>query len=170
MPQTCTLEITPLLWGSVTSLGGSSLGLTSLFCLLHQELAFILIISRITYQQKQHGTWQCFTISIKTASGMWGPQMFRQDISNTWGIRLGDLEWDEVPYPNPHCSHAWEVCVHWCVNRWVKCIGQIQKHYSVCANCTNSLYSFLYLSWQASPASPSWTSSDLSQSDRKAAH
>lgn len=44
------------------------------------------------------------------------------------------------------CSHAWQVRVHWCVNRWVKCIGQIHKHYSVCVQIVLILFilSFIY--------------------------
>lgn len=30
------------------------------------------------------------------------------------------------------CCRGWQVCVHWCVNRWVKCIGQIYRDYQVC--------------------------------------
>lgn len=128
----------PLLWGSVTTLGGLSLGFISLSFLLYQELVFIftlcrvqknIIISLIPYQQKQHGTWQCFNISIKTP---WGPQMIRQDTSNAWGIRLGDLGWEEVPYPNPHCLAS--VCSLVC------------KPYSVCVQIVLILFilSFIY--------------------------
>lgn len=145
VPQACTLKITPLFWESVTSLGGLHFGLASLFYLLHRELAFIFILCRvhkhiitslIPYQQNMAlGNSLIFLLKppLVCRTLRWSGRTFQMHEASGWEI------WRD-------CSHAWQVCVQWCVHRWVKCIGEIQKHYLVCVQIVLSLFilSFIY--------------------------